>query len=92
MIFKHSDADDIVITLPVSTTGRVCCRPFNISKLRTRVSFVNIESYPWLRSSKLCERSSRTLLCCREDVLDRKMAAIEAEGFTIKAGMKNSKV
>lgn len=46
--------------------------------------FVNLETYPWLHYGKLSLLETHTGGC--------EMAAVEAEGFTIKAGMKNSKV
>ena len=69
----------------------------DISKLLT-LCFAKIEPYPWQRRNKLSCRSRAAAeqqhLLCREALLKRArdMAAIEAEGFTIKAGMKNSKV
>ena len=57
---------------------------------------VNLEACPWLRSSKLHHRPVLVRFLPPKPggnrETRREMAAIEAEGFTIKAGMKNSKV
>ena len=74
--------------------GRTAGRPAR-GRARDRMPFVNLESSPWKLRSKLCPRKkSSGAFGLLERVVGpaRNMAAIEAEGFTIKAGMKNSQV